>query len=90
MTAPTLTHRQAGVAVLLVYGLRVPVPRDGGPGFRLTVQTDGAVHVHPVGYEHGGAAEALDLQIECMMLDLNVSPIPGGFAVSRRSPCPSS
>lgn len=83
----TLTKaRQYGVAVLLVYGLKVPVPRDGGPGFRLTVQTDGAVHVEPVGY--GGRTAAPDVERftrEAQAIGLKVSPIPFGFAVSRRS-----
>lgn len=81
------TAVRAGVAVLLVYGLRVPVPRDDHPGFRLTVQPDGAVWVEPVGYRSlADAAQAeLELEADCLTLGLNVSSNPFGFTVSRRS-----
>jgi hypothetical protein len=81
-----LARQEMGVAVLLVYGLKVPVPRDGKPGFRLTVQRDGAVWVQPVGFDSRSDATlaALDLQLECRTLGLRVEPIPTGFVVRRR------
>lgn len=90
MTA-TLERRRAGLAVLLVYGLKVPVPRPGQPGWRLTVQPDGAVWVQPVGFASRADAsmEGLDLQLQCRALGLWVEPIPPpgdtfGFVVRRR------
>lgn len=78
-----------GVAVLLVYGLLIPVPRDGQPGFRLTVQLDGAVWVQPVGFDSRERALGLSLDLinQCRELGLAVHalPIPApGFVVRRR------
>lgn len=86
MPTTTTKAHQYGLAVLLVYGLKVPVPREGRPGFRLTVQVDGTVHVEPVGYgsPYDANLASFDLQVECTSLGLKVSPIPFGFAVSRR------
>lgn len=92
---PVTRPRDPGVAVLLVYGLLVPVPRPGQPGFRLTVQLDGAVWVQPVGFGSQLAAgpAMLDLQLQCSGLGLSVVPIPTpaaapGFVVRRRRPAP--
>lgn len=65
--------RQMGVAVLLVYGMLIPVPRDGAPGFRLTVQADGAVHAHPVGFSSRRAATVATLQLMSDCHDLGLS-----------------
>lgn len=82
--------RTMGVAVLLVYGLLVPVPRDGKPGFRLTVQCDGAVHVEPVGFDIQLQAAALHLLIrECREIGLDVDWLaPIGIVVRRRPTTP--
>lgn len=85
-----MTPARAGVAVLLVYGLRVPVPRDDHPGFRLTVQPDGAVWVEPVGFGGRTAAPEIGRIVrDCQALGLKATPLPDpalpGFIVSRRS-----
>lgn len=83
-----------GVAVLLVYGIQIPVARVIGgvqvPGFRLTVQCDGAVWVQPMGYHHPSAAERAQYFIHklCLHAGLLVEsiPVPGtppGFVVRR-------
>lgn len=79
VTATLTRAQQGGVAVLLVYGLEIPLPRDGRPGFRLTVQVDGAVWVQPVGFPQPPMAETLairQLTHICTLLGLDVEPLP--------------
>lgn len=92
MSTALRPSERAGVAVLLVYGLKVPTPRDGQPGFRITVQCDGAAHVEPVGFtrtRHAHAAYRL-LEEDCRAIGLDTESLlsPGklpGLIIRRRS-----
>lgn len=80
------TRAAAGVAVLLVYGARIPTVQvlqdDRGsvivPGMRITVQRDGAAWVQPVGYEDPISRDRALFRVhrQCLALDLIVEPLP--------------
>lgn len=95
LTAPA----RAGVAVLLVYGVRIQVAQlvEGFmiPGMRLTVQIDGAVWVQPVGYDDQLGAEIALFRVhrQCLQAGLLVEPLPAPGKppglVARRRPRPN-
>lgn len=92
----TLIAKRVGLAVLLVYGVEIPVARNGQPGFRLTVQCDGAVWVQPVGFHSTAEADLAQcwVQANCLSLGLAVEPLPAppavrpGLVVRRREEAP--
>lgn len=78
-----------GVSMLLVYGAKLLPPRDGKPGIRVTVSTDGSCLLETVGYPcPTTAGEAIEAARQtCLDSDLDVLPAPWvihGFVVRKK------
>lgn len=79
-----------GVSMLLVYGAKLLPPRDGKPGIRVTVQTDGSCLLETVGYPcPTAAAQAIEAARQtCLDCELEVLPattIVHGFIVRKKN-----